>query len=1173
MPKEKIIKKEFVVTGANPNCTQCPLHKTSCADDKKLVCLWGSGNKQASIVLVGEASSKDDILKETPFIGEAGQLLNKYLKVVGINRENIYITNTVKCHPENSRVPKPAEIKHCSPYLDFELAEIKPKVIGMLGAIAFERILGLEGITKYRGRPMWSEKYHCWCVPTWHPSYIKRNGESLEEVEQFKRDLSLMKKIAETGETGQLKTKYDVIDNIELFDAMMQCIKSYKVASLDTETYGDYLTGKIITIQFSIKAGTAFVVPFYKTGSQYTEPTDKIWTDEQEQHIWSTLKAYLEDTERKKIGQNIKYEYQFLKLYGITLKGVCFDTMLGHYLLDENKKGTHDLGTMALNYTDMGDYSNELYQLIGWDDIKDDQKKFKMIEAPFEAICKYACKDADATFRLFCVFFPKIKSQGLLPLLTQLMIPLSYALGDMEVTGVKVDLEYYAKLAKKYEQKIKEIDDELRSYPDVAFLERKQGAPVNFNSTKQLKVLFYELLKLPIYKYVHNKKKKNQDEKNPSTDAEVLEQLAEEHPIPKLIWKHRTYQKFLSTYVAPMPEYVWSDGRIHTSYWQHVTVTGRLASSDPNLQNIPKKEPEMAKEVRYGLIAKEGHTFVAVDKGQIEFRLLANECKDSVMLADIASGLDIHKTIASIGFRIPYDQVTPELREKAKTIVYCVPLDTKILTQSGWKSYNEVKIGDYTIGYNPSTKQTEWTKITKLHFFPKASIIELKNSTFNFRCTPEHRWLNLRRTSGECIIPNKKYRRILKEEFVFTKDINQEDNLILSAKFNSTGCLDLSNDEVALISWMLTDGDKHCVYQSEKKYSNEIKELFTRLFGNFTICKNTNGSGNVFLVPAKQARFIFNKAGLNFDSNKKDPSLEQFILKLSSEQRTTFLNTAMQAEGTKNIFYQNPGPVLDAIKLTAYLEGFLVRQHDAYKWNKWSKKYCQGLVLSKPKVTGQELSKNHISEEPVWCVTTELGTMTVKQGNLVVLTGNSIVYGKSADNLAKETGLSVDQVNAIFGAIFSRYIKINDWMDITFNKAKTTGEVTNWVGRRRRLYSHFKRANESENMRQKMVLLAEARRLAINSPIQSGAHDIVTIDTLRVRHELLKQKLESKLIMTTHDELIVEAKNEELNAVIKLMYTNMTKSPSAKITVPLTVDVSIGTRLGDMKKLKTFTVV
>jgi DNA polymerase-1 len=423
------------------------------------------------------------------------------------------------------------------------------------------------------------------------------------------------------------------------------------------------------------------------------------------------------------------------------------------------------------------------------------------------------------------------------------MIPLSFVLGEMELTGVLVDTEYYKKLAEEYESKIKELEDEFNSYPDVKLLERKQGKPVNFNSPTQMKALFYDLLKLPILKYTKNKNKKNKNAPpNPSTDEETLEKLAEYHPIPKVLMKHRKFSKFLSTYVKPVPDLLYSDGRLHTNYFQQVTVTGRLASSKPNLQNLPKKEPEMAMQIRRGLVATEGYTFIESDLGQIEFRLLANECRDETMLKDISSGLDIHKTIASIAFNVSYDKVTPVIREKAKTIVY------------------------------------------------------------------------------------------------------------------------------------------------------------------------------------------------------------------------------------------------------------------------------------------------------------------------------SIVYGKGEENLAKETGFTVEQVKAIFGAIYRRYPRVKPYMLSLINRAKTTGEVTNWIGRRRRLADGFKSGVE--------ILMAEAERQAVNSPIQSGAHDILSVATIKIYSELKRRNLKSRLVLTIHDSLVLEVKNEELNEVIKLVKTIMETSPSKKIIVPLIVDIAVGTKLGEMVKLK-----
>jgi DNA polymerase-1 len=836
--KAKLAPEAFIPTGRNAECKRCSLCKTSVADQKELVCLWGSGNPQAKVMLVGEAPGKAEILQEQPFMGEAGDLLSKVLIEAGLKRSDVYSTNSIKCRPPLNRVPKPLEQKACNPYVDFEIRQVKPAVIGLLGATALKAVTGLDGISKLRGKPIWSDKYQCWCIPTWHPAFILRNGKIGEEADQFKRDIAYIKKVADTGDTGQLKTEYTVIDSKELFTGMMLTLNASTIASVDTETHGDYLIGKILTVQFSVKPGTGFVIPFYKTGLEYTEPTDKIWNAEDEQYIWTELKNYLENVEKKKCGQNIKYDYQFFKLYGIRLRGVVFDTMLGHYLLNENAKGQHDLGTLALKYTDMGEYSLEFYQTLGIE--PSDVGQATMIKAPPEALYKYGCKDADATLRLYCVLAPKVTQFGLMPLLQKVMVPMSLVLADMELTGVLVDLDYYKNLAKQYEENIAKAEIELKTYPDVQWLERHQQKPVNFNSSDQMRVLFYELLKLPIYKYTSTKGRKNKTNNKPSTDKESLEHLAEDHPLPGLLLKHRKLAKFYSTYVKPMPDLVKSDGRLHTSYQQHVTVTGRLSSSNPNLQNIPKKG-DMAKEIRAGIIAPPGYKIVEADLGQIEFRLLANQCKDPVMLADLSNpSMDIHRQIASIAFRITPEQVSQDLREKAKTIVY------------------------------------------------------------------------------------------------------------------------------------------------------------------------------------------------------------------------------------------------------------------------------------------------------------------------------SIIYGKGAENLAKQTGLGVDQVQAIFGAIYKRYPMMKQWMDTTAKRAETVGEVIGWTGRRRRLAEGFKSGVEA--------LMAEARRQGVNAPIQGGAHDLMSINTIKVKAEFTRRGLHSRIVMTIHDALIVEAKDEELKEVIEILHTKMTDRPP-QIIVPLTVDIAVGLRLAETEKL------
>lgn len=703
-------KKQLEITGRNPACKLCSLHKTSKADDKSLICLWGVGPTTADIVLVGEAPGYDEIVNEENFTGESGQFLNEYLGKASMNRGDIYIANTNKCRPPMNRPPKNMEVKACAPYLDYELHTIKPKVIGVLGAVALKRILKVDGITKLRGKPTWSHEFNCWVVPMYHPSYILRNGKAVEMTEAFLRDLKLIKQIAETGKTGQISTKITVVDSIKKWNELKNYLEHANITSFDLETKGNFISGDILSAQFCWEVGNAWVLPFFKTfvdtpcntcksegkvkltkeekkelgtkkrskecsmchGRKGFENAPKpIWSEEEAKLIWDGLKPWIESPDHKKIGQNIKYDYKFMRQFDIILKGVIFDTMLAHYLLDENDPKSHSLDEMGLRFTDMGNYALEIYNALGVE--KKEINENTYARAPFDVLCSYGGKDVDCTFRLMCIFFKKIKEKNLMPLLTKIMIPLSFELADMERVGVQVDVQHYANLKVEYEKKLSLVTAKLKEFPAVKVLEKRQNAPVNFNSHDQIRVLFFDILKLPVIKKTkRNKKSKRRTEPKPSTDADVLEQLAELHDFPKLMKEQRKLAKFLSTYIV-MPKYVGEDGRVHTSYTQTVTVTGRLSSGSPNLQNIPKREVEMAKQIRNGIVATKGYIFGEWDYGQLEFRLLGYVCGDPQMLKDLSDpNMDIHKTIASIAFEVPYEEVTKELREKAKTIVYAI---------------------------------------------------------------------------------------------------------------------------------------------------------------------------------------------------------------------------------------------------------------------------------------------------------------------------------------------------------------------------------------------------------------------------------------------------------------------------------------------------------------------
>ena len=439
--------------------------------------------------------------------------------------------------------------------------------------------------------------------------------------------------IAEYSNLASLKTvkiKYQTIDNQEKRANLLFKLEFCSEFAIDTETtHIDPMLAELVGISICCDKNEAFYIPV---------PAD----EQQARAIVSEFKSLLEDERILKIGQNLKYDYIVLKRYGAEIKGRIFDTMIAHYLLQpEQRHGMDYLAEVYLKYKTIS-----IEELIG-----KGKKQITMREVPLEQVVPYACEDADITYQLKTIFEKQIKEEGLDPLLYQVEIPLIRILADMEMAGVRLDTEALKDTSVLLTKKMAEIEQEIYKLAGTTF---------NINSPKMVGEILFDQLKL-------DEKAKKTKTGQYSTSEEVLEKLTDKHPIVGLILEHRGLRKLLSTYVDALPELVNPHtNKIHTTYNQAVTATGRLSSSNPNLQNIPIRT-DVGRELRRAFVADEDATFFSADYSQIELRLMAELSGDTNMIEAFLSGEDIHAATAAKIYKVPIQEVSREMRSKAKT--------------------------------------------------------------------------------------------------------------------------------------------------------------------------------------------------------------------------------------------------------------------------------------------------------------------------------------------------------------------------------------------------------------------------------------------------------------------------------------------------------------------------
>jgi DNA polymerase-1 len=399
----------------------------------------------------------------------------------------------------------------------------------------------------------------------------------------------------------------------------------------DTETTSiNPLESELVAIAFSWERGSGYLVHFSETPGE-ADARLKI------------LKPLFENPSVVKIGQNLKFDIQVLANYGIDVRGALFDTMIAHYLLEPDMR--HNMNLLAETYLSYSPVHIE--SLIG--EKGSSQKNMRSV--PVELIREYAVEDADITFQLKNIFEPRLRSGGLSGLAEDIEMPLIKVLADMERYGVKLNHEDLKAIAATLREDIILLEKEIHSLA---------GSEFNISSPKQLGDILFIRLKLDDNARVTKTKQFN-------TSEEILQRLAGRHPIINKVLEYRGLKKLLSTYVETLPQLVdKATGRIHTSFNQAVASTGRLSSNNPNLQNIPVRD-ERGREIRKAFIPEEGNIFFSADYSQIELRLMAHLSKDNSMIADFNSGNDIHAATASKIFGVDINDVTREMRSRAKT--------------------------------------------------------------------------------------------------------------------------------------------------------------------------------------------------------------------------------------------------------------------------------------------------------------------------------------------------------------------------------------------------------------------------------------------------------------------------------------------------------------------------
>ncbi len=481
------------------------------------------------------------------------------------------------------------------------------------------------------------EHYRRWGFRSWLPD-VNGAARAAPEAPAPAQEQETSAGLQDEQDVETTEEKYETVLTVEHLERWVDKLADAEIFAFDTETTSlDYMRAELVGLSFSVRPGEAAYVP---VAHDYDGAPKQI----SRRKVLEKLRPLLESEKPRVVGQNLKYDRNVLANYRIGLNGIAHDSMLQSYVLDS--VGTrHDMASLARKYLDK--------TVTDYEDVAGKgAKQVSFNQVPVEQASAYAAEDADITLRLHRTLWPKLAAEpGLRELYTRIEMPLLNVIAGMERNGVLIDKEMLNRQSEELQEQMQETEQQAH---------RLAGQPFNIGSPKQISEILYNQIGL--------EPRAKTPTGQPSTAEAVLQELAAEHELPALILKHREFSKLKSTYTDRLPEQVnQASGRVHTSYHQAVAATGRLSSSDPNLQNIPIRTEE-GRKIRRAFIAAPGNVLLAADYSQIELRIMAHLSGDSALLAAFAAGSDIHRATAAEVFGVNMAGVSPEQRRAAKAI-------------------------------------------------------------------------------------------------------------------------------------------------------------------------------------------------------------------------------------------------------------------------------------------------------------------------------------------------------------------------------------------------------------------------------------------------------------------------------------------------------------------------
>jgi len=660
------------------DCRACPLREGASQ------VVWGVGPKDAELMIIGEAPGREEDAQGVPFIGKSGRLVDRALGMAGIDREDVYITNAVKCYPAGS--PTEEALETCSQHLQAEIGAVRPRIILALGKWALLSLgLRKKGIVDKIGRE-YKTKYGR-VISNVHPAFILRPTGRYKQNEF----LAVFDTIA-AELYGTCETEFIVVESMEQVNWLLGRLHEQKLFAFDTETTGlDPHESEIMGFSFSWREGTGVYLPVRKMGVLST--TELVWPQETHKQILVELARIFDDPDIKKVAHHAIFDMRMLKfsdVWPIEVSGLSGDTMIAAQFVDP--AGSSALKPLAARYDDLRGYDRDIKRYMHEHEIN--VKKRGYGDIPVDILGPYAARDADACLRLHSDL-PKKMSRVQKWTYENVVIPMQALCLEMEERGIQIDVEYTEDLRRTYAKRLAQLEGKFRYEFPLRFRWHRDINPAS--SPDKIKLL---------YTYLGFREiawSKTSDA--PKTDADTIRKLMQQNSIKpevqevlEALLAYQETAKVLSNYLTIPERFSDESGRVHPRYIPVKseesaggTVSGRITAKDPAMQTMPRD-----KKIRRMVCAAPGRVLLVADYSQMELRILAHMSNDARMLKTYREGGDIHTTTACALFDITPDRVSKDQRSRGKTVNFAMVYGAgpnrlieqiKGLTQDGARQY------------------------------------------------------------------------------------------------------------------------------------------------------------------------------------------------------------------------------------------------------------------------------------------------------------------------------------------------------------------------------------------------------------------------------------------------------------------------------------------------------